>query len=132
MELILEDYNISQVDILRIVNDPQGAVMTRFRVLGRLIVTAARAQVGKDTGELAASIHWNIQRWGLLPELWIGTYNSIGYIHHEGTRPHAISARGGQFLRFSSKGRMVYDRTVMHPGTRPNRFLTDNLYIARL
>jgi hypothetical protein len=27
---------------------------------------------------------------------------------------------------------MVYDRTVMHPGTPANRFLTDNIYLARL
>jgi len=132
MELILEEYHVSEADVLRIVNEPTGAVIQRLRTIGRLMVTAARAQVGKKSGELARSIHYNIQRWNLVPELWVGTWNQIAYLHHEGTRPHEISARGAHFLRFSAKGRIVYDRTVMHPGTRPNRFLTDNLYIARL
>lgn len=128
----IQTYRVSDGDIKRIVWDHDGAVMQRFRRIGRTIVVAARAQVGKETGALARSIHYNIQRWGGLPELKIGSASPIAYIHHEGTRPHAISARGGQFLRFSSKGRVVYDRTVMHPGTKPNRFLTDNLYLARL
>lgn len=131
-DLQIQDYRLSQAEINRIVWDPKGATMERLRRVGRMITTAARAQVGKDTGELARSIHYNIQRYGALPEVWIGTYNDIALIHHEGTRPHAISARGAEFLRFSSKGRVVYDRTVMHPGTRPNHYLTDNLHLARL
>ncbi len=131
-DLQMQDFRLSQADINKIVWEPNGAAMQRLRRIGRTIVTAARSQVGKDTGELARSIHYNIQRWGALPEVWIGTYNQIGYLHHEGTRPHAIAARNGAFLRFSSRGRVVYDRTVMHPGTKPNRYLTDNLYLARL
>lgn len=128
----LQNYTVSRAEERRIVWEPQGALLTRLRRSGRNIVTAARAQVGKDTGELARSIHYNIRRWNGLPELWIGTYNSIALIHHNGTRPHAIRARQGAFLRYSSKGRIVYARTVMHPGTKPNRYLTDNLYLARL
>ncbi len=131
-QFTLENYVVTDADVRRIVNDQQGSLMQRFRRNGRSMVTAARAQVGKDTGELARSIHYNIQRWGGIPELWVGTYNSIAYIHHEGTRPHAIRARQGAFLRYSSKGRIAYAHTVMHPGTKPNRFLSDNLYLARL
>lgn len=128
----LQDYRLSQADITRIVWDPSGAVMQRLHRIGRRVVVAARAQVGKDTGQLALSIHHNIVKYGGLPEVRIGSDNAVAYLHHEGTRPHAISARGAEFLRFSAKGRIVYDRTVMHPGTRPNRYLTDNLYLARL
>ena len=127
-----ENTMIPQADIYKVLNDPNGPLVPHMRRIGRRVVAAARAQVGKETGELARSIHFNLQRWGGLPEVWIGTYDDIALIHHEGTRPHAISARGAQFLRFSAKGRIVYDRTVMHPGTRPNRFLTDNIYLARL
>lgn len=122
----------SQADILKLVNDPRGPVIPHLRRIGRVIVAAARRQVGKDTGELARSIHYDLHRYGGLPEVWIGTYNSIAYLHHEGTRPHAISARNKTFLRYSSRGRIVYARTVMHPGTKPNRYLTDNLYLARI
>ncbi|URP22167.1 hypothetical protein SEA_BIG4_83 [Microbacterium phage Big4] len=129
----LNNYVPSQADILRMANDNRGPVMEHMKQIGRVVTAAARAQVGKETGELARSIHWRMGRWAAgLPETWVGTYNDIAFIHHEGTRPHAISARGAQFLRFSAKGRIVYDRTVMHPGTKPNRFLTDNIYLARL
>lgn len=128
----IPNYSPSQADVLRVMNDPRGPLLPHLRKIGRTIVAAARRQVGKDTGELARSIHYNIQRFGGLPEVWIGTYNSIAYLHHEGTRPHAISARNAQFLRFSVRGRVVYSRTVMHPGTKPNRFLTDNIYLARI
>lgn len=126
------DGRVTNTDIRLIANDPTGPVMDRMKRVGRTITAAAKAQVGKGTGELARSIHYNIQRYDGIPSVWIGTYNSIAYIHHEGTRPHAIAARHGQFLRFSAHGRVVYDRAVMHPGTRPNRFLTDNIYLARI
>lgn len=128
----LSSLNVTQQDILKIVNDPQGPVVLRLKRVGKTIVAAAKAQVGVDSGELQRSIHYNLQRYGGLPEVWIGSYNSIAYLHHEGTRPHAISARNAQFLRYSSRGRIVYARTVWHPGTKPNRFLTDNIYLARI
>lgn len=127
------NYTPTNADVLKIINDPQGPITPHLHHIGRVITIAAKSQVGEDTGGLKNSIYYQIQKWsGGLPEVWIGTYHPIAYIHHEGTRPHAISARGAKFLRFSARGRMVYDRTVMHPGTKPNRFLSDNLYLARL
>lgn len=128
----MPSFSPSQADILKLVNDNRAPVIPHLRMIGRLIVGAARRQVGKNTGELSRSIHYDIRRFGGLPEVWVGTYNSIAYIHHEGTRPHAISARNKTYLRYSSKGRIAYARTVIHPGTKPNRFLTDNLYLARI
>jgi hypothetical protein len=48
-------------------------------------------------------------------------------MHHQGTRPHIIVPRRAQTLRFYSRGRIVYSKLVHHPGTKPNRYLTDNL-----
>lgn len=42
---------------------------------------------------------------------------------HDGTRPHVIRARG-RALRFVVGGRVVYARSVQHPGTRARPFLT--------
>ena len=47
--------------------------------------------------------------------------------HHEGTRPHPIVGR--RVLRFVKNGKVVFAHKVMHPGTRPNRYLSDNLRI---
>lgn len=46
---------------------------------------------------------------------------------HNGTRPHVIRPRYRKVLKFSVKGRTVFARVVMHPGTKPNPFLTKAL-----
>ena len=46
---------------------------------------------------------------------------------HNGTRPHVILPRRGQYLRFQVGGRTVYARRVNHPGTRPRPFLATAL-----
>lgn len=49
-------------------------------------------------------------------------------IHHEGSRPHVIMPRTATMLRFVGRtGEVVFTRRVNHPGTRPNRYLSDNL-----
>lgn len=111
-------------------NDPSGDVGKELARRGRAILLASKRQVGKDTGELERSIHMLHQRVGGIQQLWIGSDNKIALIHHEGSRPHAIEARGIDMLRFSSRGRMVYTRAVMHPGTKPNHYLSDNLSLA--
>lgn len=45
----------------------------------------------------------------------------------EGTRPHVIAARNAQALRFTWNGRVVYFKSVNHPGTRPNPWWTDSI-----
>lgn len=59
----------------------------------------------------------------------VGSDAPTALLHHEGTRPHEIVPRTARVLRFHwpKAGRVVYLRRVQHPGTRPNRYLTDNL-----
>lgn len=111
-------------------NDPQGEIGRNFHNTGRRIVVAAKIQVGKDTGDLMRSIDMVHSRVGAYQEIWVGSENDIALIHHDGTRPHAITARNAQYLRFSQRGRIVYTRSVLHPGTKPNKYLSDNLYLA--
>ncbi|UVG35128.1 hypothetical protein SEA_CECE_77 [Microbacterium phage Cece] len=108
-----------------------GPVGRHLHGVGRRIVRAAQAQVGKDTLQLMHSIRYDVDMARGRPTLTVSANDPIAYIHHEGTRPHAIQARNGQAMRFSSTGRIVYARTVMHPGTPPNRYLSDNLYLAK-
>lgn len=113
-------------------NSPRGEVGRELVKRGRLIVRAAKRDVGVDTGKLRESIYMIHSRVGAYQQIWIGSDSDIALMHHEGTRPHAINARGPQMMRFSSQGRMVYTRHVNHPGTRPNNFLSDNLRLAYL
>lgn len=113
-------------------NDPRGSVGTHLRTRGALIVLAAKRQVGVDTGALRQSIKMTHSRNGRGQYIWIGSENHIALAHHEGTRPHIITPRNHEVLRFSAGGRVIYSRVVMHPGTRPNRYLSDNLILVRV
>lgn len=97
----------------------------------RKVVAAAKGQVGKDTSALMNSImiqSHTRSRTG--QSIKIGSNLGYALAHHEGTRPHRISGRKGGMLRFTSQGRVVYTRAVMHPGTRANRYLADNLTLV--
>jgi len=112
-------------------NDPYGPVGRHMYVRGRAIVAAAKAQVGVDTGRLKNSISMSQSRAGYGQSMTIGSPLRYALMHHEGTRPHIITPNRAQVLRFSSRGRIVYARSVRHPGTKPNKFLADNLYLIR-
>lgn len=106
---------------------PGGMVGQYLDNRGKALVRLAKGQVGVDTGALKRSIDHNVSvnRGGLIVK--VTAHNKKALMHHQGTRPHVISARRAQALRFKWHGRIVYARSVNHPGTRPNRYLTDNL-----
>jgi len=43
---------------------------------------------------------------------------------HEGARPHRIQARGDGYLRFEAGGRILYRKSVNHPGVRARPWLS--------
>lgn len=64
----------------------------------------------------------------------VGSEDKIALIHHEGTVPHVIRPRPANpwqmlFFWWDKVGGVVAARKVNHPGTRPNRFLTDSLRV---
>lgn len=109
------------------INGEKGMVGRYIRARGRAVVVAAKNQVDVKTGTLKRSIVMIHTRHSYGHKLWIGSKLSYAYLHHEGTRPHRIDAKGPTILRFTKGGRVVYARSVNHPGTRPNRYLTDQL-----
>jgi hypothetical protein len=106
---------------------PRGDVGNYLRKRAIKLQTLARRQVGVKTGMLKKSIHYRIVRDGKGLVATVGSNNRIALMHHTGTRPHIIQPRRAQVLRFYSRGRIVYSKLVFHPGTKPNRYLTDNL-----
>lgn len=97
--------------------------------LGRGLRDRARRQVGVKTGALRASIRFSRRRSGLGEAgIKIGGYTDYALLHHRGSKPHPIIARNAPKLVFMSKTkRLIRTQYVMHPGTRPNRYLTDHL-----
>lgn len=106
---------------------PDGPVGKDLLKRAEKIRALAVRQVGKKTRRLASSIkvEMTLDAQGLAAR--IGSSNRIALLHHNGTRPHLIVAHGVGVMRFTSRGRVVYARMVKHPGTKPNRYLTDNL-----
>lgn len=119
---VLDDY----------LNNPQGEVGKYLRKRGRLIVASAKRQVGVDTGRLRDSIHSIHMRDARSQYLWIGSNEAHALMHHQGTKPHTIVPREAPILRFTSGSRIIYSRHVEHPGTRPNRYLSDQLYLVKI
>jgi hypothetical protein len=113
-------------------HSPRGEVGKHMAKIGLKIVAAAKVQVGVKTGALRDSIHMRVKRtvFGGL-KLEVGSPLSYAKMHHEGTRPHVIMPQRKTVLRFSSQSRVVYSREVKHPGTRPNKYLSDNLYLVK-
>jgi hypothetical protein len=114
-----------------LLNKPQGTVGRHMKKKGSQVTAAARGQAGFKTGQLRSSIHMRHMRDSRGQYLKIGSSVPHAYMHHEGTKPHLIKARTRRTLRFFSKGFMVYAQMVRHPGTKPNRYLTDNLKLIR-
>jgi hypothetical protein len=112
-------------------NDPYGPVGRYMFARGRAIMAAAKAQAGVQTGRLKNSIHMRQSRAPFGQTMTIGSPLSYALAHHEGTKPHIITPDRAQALRFTSGSRIVYSRLVRHPGTKPNKFLADNLYLIR-
>jgi hypothetical protein len=109
------------------VHHPDGEVGQYLRKQSRVLAAYARRQAGVDTGALKASINYRVVRDGRGLVAFVGSDNRVALMHHPGTRPHVITPRTAKTLRFYSHGRIVYAQVVRHPGTKPNRYLTDNL-----
>lgn len=75
------------------------------------------------TGNLQAKTDWQIARTrgGRIVKI----RNTAKYAHaiESGARPHKITGRRGKKLRFVVGGRLMFRRSVNHPGNRPYRFL---------
>lgn len=106
---------------------PTGEVGRYLTIVGAKLKYLAKYQAGRKTGALAASMNYKLTRDSRGLVALVGSDNKVALMHHNGTRPHIILPRHAQTLRFYSHGRIVYTKVVHHPGTRPNRYLTDNL-----
>lgn len=125
-------FSITRVDIYEAklraeLQTPAGGLWKYLEAQGAKAVAAAKRQVGVKTGALKRSIHMKHLANATGQYLWIGSNKNYAYIHHEGTRPHIITPVKATALRFTSGRRVIYTRLVKHPGTRPNRFLSDQL-----
>lgn len=123
---------INELELDRALNEESGEIGHWLTQRGIRMTLAAKQQVGVDTGALRASIHMRVSRDLLGQKLVVSAKGENAIPHHDGTRPHIITPNNANILRFSAGGRMVYTHKVNHPGTRPNRYLTDQLWMVKV
>ena len=122
---------IRKTELDFMLNNPSGDVGKYLAKKGRIVQAAAKAQVGVRSGALRSSIHMRHLRDSRGQFVKIGSSLNYALLHHEGTKPHIIVPDRATVLRFVSRGRVVYAHAVMHPGTKANRYLTDNLKLVK-
>lgn len=116
---------------MHLLKDPTGPLGQYLFKRGEAIRIAAMMHVGKNTGNLARSMKLELKTAVYGQNMIVGSPLNYAYYVHEGTRPHMIHARGG-VLRFSKGGRVVYSRQVMHPGSKPQKYLSTYLPMVLL
>jgi len=109
------------------------------RFLGQKWVEIAKEEAPVKTGKFRESIRFHVfaKNTGSKTRAVVGFTTSskqpLGRFIVEGTRPHIITANRKRFLRFfwPRAGKIVFFRSVHHPGTKPNPYI-DRAYIRWL
>jgi hypothetical protein len=123
------DVKIYDMVLDKVLKDPNGEVGRWLHKQGLKVVIGAKSKVGVRTGALRASIKiQSHERVSNGQKMMIGSTLNYAYVHHEGSKPVVITPRGGhKVLRFRVGARVIYGKRVIHPGTRPNRYLKNSL-----
>jgi hypothetical protein len=141
-----ETFQADPVKLAQFLRGPNGPVLRRMIEDGELVKREAQRLVGvyrppdaysaanrrRRPGTLRDSIVKRVHA-GAQPYVEVGSDDPIALIHHEGTVPHVIRARRAPRLVFfwGKVGKVVAFKSVNHPGTKPNRYLTNALAVLR-
>lgn len=108
---------------------PGGMVGKHLRVTAKKVEIDAKALVGVNTGRLKRNIKTGRVTRGVKgPEVEVKADTPYALAHHEGTAPHVITPkRPGGALHWGPRGSGITVVAVVHPGTRPNRYLLNAL-----
>ena len=118
-----------RAEIQKLLHGREGMVAKDVEKRALRVLAGAIRQVGKRTGKLSRSLHTEMT-YRPVTGAYIGSNVRYALMHHDGTKKHSIVAKPGRMLTFTANGKRVYARKVLHPGTRPNRYLTDQLIKA--
>lgn len=124
--------NIDRADLDFFLNNPRGEVGEWLRRKGKWMVILAKSQAPVNSGRLRNSIELIHNRVSNGQEILYGSRVDYAYSVHEGTGPRIITPKEAGILRFSAGGRMVYTHKVNHPGTAPNHYLSDQLWVLKV
>lgn len=139
-------HQLNQAEINRILTSPSGPVAKALLIRGYRIQAQARKNLGGsasgpkrvDTGKLRASISVQLkQKNSRTLYIRVGTNVEYAIWVHDGTgiygplhRP--IKPVSHRYLRFKPKGSARYVYAKQIKGMRPNPFLADAIFAARI
>jgi hypothetical protein len=115
------------------VTDPNGPVVRDLERRMTRVQWEARRRVRVRTGTLLSTIRKKVGfRKSFAYVDVLAGQNRLRYtmIEHDGSPAHRITARRRKSLRFVVGGRVVFRRSVWHPGTQGTEFLTRALPYA--
>lgn len=120
----MADYEL-RIDQAGLAAQVQPGLARAHASITRRIAAKARQDVPVRTGNLGRSIREDPQRFAGPLRVTGGVTATARYavFVHEGTRPHVIRPRQARALRFKIGGRIVFARSVNHPGQRAQPFL---------
>jgi hypothetical protein len=118
------DVNIYDAKLKNMLKGPRGEVADYMYRVGVEIQTLAKRQVKIRSGRLRNSIRVTEIVSRTERAVKVGSTVKYAYMHHEGTRPHLIVPIRRSHLRFRSGARIVFAKSVLHPGTKPNPYLS--------
>lgn len=126
-------YTVHRIRVYRgalnkFLNTPAGPLWGEVEKRARIATAKARRDVGVKTGALRASIYMRHLGNATGQYVTIGSNKTYAFNHHQGTKPHVIVGSSGGNLKFVKNGKMIYTKSVFHPGNRPNRFLSKQLH----
>jgi len=114
---------------------PQGPVMRRNAQDAELVKQEAIRTAPEGTGPTAGNLRSHIvKRLGTFnnrPCYFVGIPSGVPYAGFvsRGTPPHVIFGNPLLVFYWAKAGRMMFVRSVNHPGTKPNPYLTNALKV---
>ncbi len=133
-EFRYEGHRPDRAAIRAVFRNANGPLGRDLDARARRVEAAARRLVGVKSGRLRNSIRreGGANQFGQYVHIVAGVPGRTHYLgyHLFGTGPHIIRARRAKALRFEVGGRVVYAKSVRHPGTRANPFLQEALTAA--
>lgn len=117
-------------EVRNMLHSPTGMVGASMTKRALRVQAQAKRRVGVRTGLLRDSIKFTVVPTVYGVKVKLGSDKKYALLHHEGTRRHVILPVKAQALVFRSGGRLIVTNKVNHPGTKPNRYLTDSIRLA--
>lgn len=97
----------------------EASVSHAIAVAAARVLQMAKQRVPVKTGKLQRSIRSRVSK----TTATVSANAPYASFVENGTKPHTITAKGGGFLRFRVNGRVIFKRSVRHPGTRGKQFM---------